>query len=314
MLRAALTAASLCLSLVGCADSNPAPAANAGVDVSASLSGRDHLQITTAFYPLEFLVEQLGGDAATVESLTAPGTEPHDLELTPRQVARLGQNDLVVYLAGFQPAVDEAVKQRSEASLDVGAVTPLKSGYLPVEEGVAEPDERGADPHVWLEPLRYADIGDAVAASMSDLAPRHRERFTGRAKILRDRLQALDVEFRTGLADCRRRQIVTSHNAFGYLASAYGLEQVSLTGLTPDQEASPGRLGEVATYARTNGVTTIFFEDLVSPAVAESLAAEVGAKAVELSPLEGAPEVGDYFTQMRQTLTKLRSALGCAGA
>lgn len=305
--RALVLSACACLLLTACGGDDAPRATSAGSE--------QQLQVATAFYPLEFLAQRVGGDAATVEDLTAPGAEPHDLELTPQQVARLGEDDLVVYLAGFQPAVDEAVEQQAEdAAFDVSTVTPLQSGYVPVEEGVAEPDEQGPDPHVWLAPLRYADIADAVAVRLGEIAPDQATVFTERASQLRGELQTLDGEFTAGLADCRRRQIVTSHNAFGYLASAYGLEQISITGLTPEEEPSPGRLGEVATYAKANGVTTIFFEELVSPAVAEALAGEVGAQAVELSPLEGAPESGDYFTQMRENLSTLRTALGCSGA
>jgi len=305
MPRTPVVLLALCLALAGCSSG---PAASETPE-----AGEGTLQVATAFYPLEFLASRVGGDAATVENLTEPGAEPHDLELTPQQVARLGEGDLVVYLEGFQPAVDEAVAQQAEdAAFDVSQVTELSPGYVPIEEGVAEPDEQGPDPHVWLDPRRYADIADAVAERMGELEPDSAEAFTGRAEELRTELTALDEEFRSGLAECERRQIVTSHNAYGYLAAAYDLEQVAITGLTPEDEPSPARLAEVARYAEAEGVTTIFFEELVSPAVAESLAAEVGAEAVELSPLEGAPETGDYFTQMRANLETLRTALGCS--
>jgi zinc transport system substrate-binding protein len=304
MPRTPLVLLALCLAVAGCGSDGQA---------SEPAGGDAALSVATAFYPLEFLAQRVGGDAATVENLTASGAEPHDLELTPRQVARLGEDDLVVYLEGFQPAVDEAVAQQAEdAALDVSAVTELQPGYVPIEEGVAEPDEEGPDPHVWLDPERYADLADAVAERMGELAPDEADAFTQRAEELRTELTALDEEYTTGLADCERTQIVTSHNAYGYLASAYDLEQVSITGLTPEGEPSPGRLAEVARYAEAEGVTTIFFEELVSPAVAESLAAEVGAEAVELSPLEGEPEDGDYFTQMRANLEVLQTALGCS--
>ena len=315
-LRTAALAACACLALTACASggTDPSTASSAGAPSGATGAG-ERLQVATAFYPLEYLAQRLGGDAVVVEDLTSPGAEPHDLELTPQQVARLGEDDLVVYLRGFQPAVDEAVEQQAQdAGLDVSTATQLQPGYVPVEEGEAHPDEGGLDPHVWLAPLRYADIADAVAARMGELAPAQAQAFTERAAQMRGELQALDGEFTTGLATCERTQIVTSHNAFGYLASAYGLEQISITGLTPEAEPSPGRLAEVTEYARAHGVTTIFFEELVSPAVAETLADEVGAEAVVLSPLEGAPETGDYFTQMRADLATLRTALGCSGA
>ena len=309
MFRARLPLLLLALALTGCG-------AGATTAASPAASGTaDPLQVATAFYPLEFLTARLAGDAATVTDLTSPGAEPHDLELTPQQVARLGSDDLVVYLHGFQPAVDEAVAQQAQdAALDVTTATALQDGYVPVEEGVEHADEEGLDPHVWLDPDRYAEIAGAVGARLEQLAPAQADAIRTRTQELRGELKTLDGEFTAGLAHCERKEIVTSHNAFGYLASAYGLTQISITGLTPEQEPTPGRLAEVATYAEEHGVTTIFFEELVSPAVAQALASEVGAQAVELSPLEGAPESGDYLTQMRSNLKTLQAALGCSPA
>jgi zinc transport system substrate-binding protein len=159
--------------------------------------------------------------------------------------------------------------------------------------------------------LRYAAIADAVAARLTQLQPEQSAQIRARAQRLRTDLTELDGQFRTGLADCERRQVVTSHNAFGYLASAYDLEQVPIAGFTPDAEPSPRRLSEVAGYARANGVTTVYFEELVDPAVAEALAREVGAQPAALSPLEVAPEGGDYFSSMRDNLAALQRGLGC---
>ena len=300
----------LCVALAGCGS-----ARSAGADDTAEATGRaQQLRIATAFYPLSFLAQRLAGDQAAVDDLTAAGAEPHDLELTPRQVAGLGEADLVLHLAGFQPSVDKAVQQQArDVAFDVSAVTPLEPGYVPLEGGVPEPAERGLDPHVWLAPLRYAAIADAVADRMAEIRPEQSAQFRARATRLRGELADLDEQFRSGLTGCDRRQIVTSHNAFGYLASAYGLEQVPIAGFVPDAEPSPHRLAEVAAYAEAHGVTTVFFEELVDPAVAEVLAREVGAERAALSPLEVAPESGDYFTHMRDNLTALRKGLGCRG-
>ena len=272
----------------------------------------DGLDVAAAFYPYAFLVERICGDDVDLTTLTPPGAEPHDLELTPQQVGALADTDLVVYAAGVQPAVDEAVAQQAEdGAFDVNAVTDLVPGYVPLEEGELVPEEQGTDPHVWLDPMRYAEIGEALAERLGELEPDRAEAFAERARELTAELEALDDELRSGLADCERREIVTSHNAFGYLAARYDLEQIAVTGLTPEQEPTPRRLADVARLAEQRGVTTIFFEELVSPRTAESLAREVGAKAVVLSPLEGPPESGDYLTAMRGNLQTLRTALGC---
>ena len=254
------------------------------------------VQVTAGFYPYAWVAEQVGGDGVEVANLTERGAEPHDLELGPRQVAALASTDLVVYSAGFQPAVDEAVEQQAaDRALDVLQVV----------------DTTRDDPHVWLDPLRLAEIAEAVAERLSAADPDGADGYAQRADELRGRLVALDDELRAGLADCTRREVVTSHDAFGYLTAAYDLEQVPITGLSPDAEASPQRLAEVARLAQERGVTTVFFEELVSPKVAESLAAEVGATATVLSPLEGEPEDGDYLSAMRADLAALRTALDC---
>ena len=287
------------LSLTSCGAEEPGPADS-------------RLAVTAAFYPYEFLAQRVGGEDVQVTGLTTPGTEPHDLELTPRQVAALGSSDLVVFADGFQPAVDDAVQQQApDLGFDVHAVSPLVDGYVPLEDGELEPEEEGADPHVWLDPTRYAGIATALAARLSELRPERAAAFADRARLLGEELAVLDRELAAGLAQCERRELVTSHNAFGYLASRYDLQQIAVTGLTPDAEPTPRRLAEVQSLAEERGVTTIFFEDLVSPRTAESLARDVGAEAVVLSPLEGPPETGDYLTAMRTTLATLRTALDC---
>ena len=260
----------------------------------------DRLAVAAGFYPYAFVTERVGGDRATVTNLTSGGGEPHDLELTPQQVAALGETDLVVYSKGFQPAVDEAVEQQAAGrGFDVLTAVPLR-------------DSEGRDPHVWLDPMRLGTVAGAVADQLAELDPDGAAGYQERAKELQDELTALDAELRTGLSSCARTEVVTSHDAFGYLTDAYGLEQLSIAGLSPEDEASPKRLAELAVEAEEKGVTTVFFEELVSPKVAESLAREVGAEAKVLSPLESAPESGDYVSAMQTNLAALRTALDCA--
>lgn len=309
MRRSLVTLALLALTASACGgqDADPAPAAPDG--------GR--LEVAVGFYPYQFVAERVGGDDVEVTNLTSPGAEPHDLELSPQQVARLSETDLVVYSRGFQPAVDEVVEQQSaDRALDVLTAVELLAGGEEEHEGEGEEEHEGeeldGDPHVWLDPIRLASIAGAVADALGELDPDRAAAFERRAAELSAELTALDGEMREGLSSCARKEIVTSHDAFGYLAAAYGLEQVSLAGLSPEDEASPRRLSEVATYAKEHGVTTVFFEELVSPKVAQSLAREVGAQAKVLSPLEGPPESGDYLSAMRGNLESLRAALGCA--
>ena len=305
-LLGALAAGFLLLGTSACSDGAP------------GASGSGKTTVVAAFYPLQFIAERVGGDAVTVSNLTKPGAEPHDLELAPNQVAAIGNADVVVYLAGFQPAVDEAVEQHAKGhAFDVAGVQPLSDAPAGGEEeaekagGQAHVND-GKDPHVWLDPLRLAAIVDQLATRLATADPDHAADIRGRAAALRAELEALDKEYAAGLATCQRREVVTSHAAFGYLAERYKLRQIPISGLSPEEDPSPQHLAEVTKLAKQSGVTTIFFETLVSPKVAEALASEVGAKAEVLDPIEGIDGGGDYLSVMRQNLARLRTALDCA--
>lgn len=298
MVRKLLPAASLVLALcavvvAGCTRGDPTPGK---VDVVA------------AFYPFQFLAQQIGGDHVAVTNLVKPGAEPHDLELSPKQVAAISDADLVLYLHTLQPSVDAAVKMEAQAhALDASTVSPLR----PAPAGSDEPD--ALDPHIWLDPVRFEAISEAVAARLTQIDPTHAADYAANEAALKAKLHDLDQQYATGLAHCARTDVVTSHAAFGYLASRYGLRQVPITGLAPEAEPTPRKLAEVAQLARQRGVTTVFFETLVSPKVAETLAREVGARAEVLDPIEGIePRSSEtYLTVMAANLDRLRSALGC---
>ena len=266
--------------------------------VQSSAGGRS--TVVTAFYPLEYAAEQIGGPAVKVENLTPPGAEPHDIELTPRDVGRLQTAGIVLYLShGFQPAVEQAVKDASGKRVDVLAGLSLRKGVG---------DEAGkSDPHVWLDPVLFASIVRRIGSALGRPA---------RAAVLARKVLALDGEYRAGLAHCARRDFVTSHAAFGYLAARYDLHQIPITGIDPESEPSPQRLRSLIGLVRREHVKTVFFERLVSPRLAETVARDAGAKAAVLDPIEGRTPSeqqrgASYLTLMRSNLAELRSALGC---
>ncbi|SCE97980.1 zinc transport system substrate-binding protein [Micromonospora coriariae] len=294
--------------------------AGAGCSIgNAAGADPERVDVVAAFYPLQFLAERIGGDAVRVTNLAKPGAEPHDLELTPSQVGQVSEAELIVYLKGFQPAVDDAVAQNGDdRTFDVTSVQPLLDASAgghdhEGEEGRAE-EHGGKDPHVWLDPTRLAAIGDQLAQRLGKADPDHAADYTARSAALRGDLTALDGEFTQGLRTCQRREIVTSHAAFGYLADRYRLEQVGITGLSPDVEPSPQRLAQVIEEAKEHRASTIFFETLVSPKVAETIAGQVGARTAVLDPIEGlaAGSGADYLSVMRTNLQTLRTALSCS--
>ncbi len=269
------------------------------------------VDVVASFYPLEFVAEKVGGDRVQVTTLTAPGVEPHDLELTPKQVGSLTDATVVLYEKGLQPAVDEAVEQNAaDAGFDVSGPAKLIATGAELEED----HQGGLDPHFWLDPTRLADVADAVAAKLGERDPDGAAGYRERAAALRKELTALDSEFTTGLQTCRLKTFVTTHEAFGYLAKRYGLEMVGIAGLSPDAEPSPARIKEVQDVVRREQVTTIFYEELVSPKVAESIARDLKVRTAVLSPVEGLADANatdDYLSLMRTNLNELKRANTC---
>ncbi len=296
---------------------------------SSSAQGTDgKLNVVASFYPMEFLATRIGGEHVKVTDLTAAGVEPHDLELTAKQVGAVKKADAIVYLKGLQPTVDKAVAgSDAKHKVDATAASPLEDHHL--AEGHSEGDghdhgdeghggdghqhdEAAGDPHIWLDPTRYAAVAKSVGAELAKADPAHAADYQKNTDELVGELTALDQEFQDGLKDARTRTFVTSHAAFGYLAEHYGLTQVAINGVDPESEPTPARLADVQKAAKENGVTTIFFETLVSPKLADTVAKDLGLKTAVLDPLEGVkdPANDSYLTVMKQNLTNLRAALG----
>jgi zinc transport system substrate-binding protein len=251
-----------------------------------------------AFYPLQFVAERVGGDQVDVTNLTPPGGEPHALELSPHAVTQITGSDVVIYAAGMQAATDDAVASGDPAR----PVDALAAAGLPADT---------PDPHFWLDPTLLAPVAEATADALADADPAHAEDYRERAADLVADLDVLDGELADGLAACSGATLVTSHEAFGYLADRYGLEQVGITGIDPEVEPSPARLREVAETVRATGVRTLFFGALTSPGVTATLAEDLGVATAVLDPLEGHDGDQDYLDVMRANLTALTEGLAC---
>ncbi|MBI2866896.1 MAG: zinc ABC transporter substrate-binding protein [Chloroflexi bacterium] len=286
-------------------------------------SSATNLSIVTTIYPLHYLTQRIGGDQAQVANLVPAGTEPHDWEPTPRDIASIHRAKLFVYNGvGLEPWVDRVRRDVPSDSLrivDASTLVVLIDGEADAhetEEQAGENSDASKDPHVWLDPSRYAQQAEAIALAMTQVDPAGEGTYTANLKALQRDLADLEQEFRTGLSSCKRNAIVTSHAAFGYLADRFGLVQLAVSGLSPEAEPSPARLREIVREVRAIGATHIFFETLVTPKVAQTVAREVGAQTLVLNPLEGLTQEQvraneNYLTLMRKNLANLKVALAC---
>ncbi|MFH8236470.1 MULTISPECIES: zinc ABC transporter substrate-binding protein [unclassified Streptomyces] len=301
---------------------------------SAAAGNTDKFDVVASFYPMQFLAEQIGGDHVNVTTLTEPGQEPHDLELSAKQTAQMGEADAVLYLKALQPAVDEAIAQSDvKTKIDAATLTTLEdhgnvehdhghdhghegeehAAEEHSEEAHSEEEEHARDPHIWLDPVKYAEVAEGVAKAFEKADPDHAADYRKNAETLAKKLADLNTSFKDGLANTDTKVFFTNHAAFGYLAERYGLTQEAINGLDPESEPSPARIKELQDEAKADGVTTVFYETLVSGKTAKTLAKDAGLKTDVLDPLEGITDKSkgdDYFEVMQSNLKALEAALG----
>lgn len=280
----------------------------------STLSGKP--LVVTSFYPLYFFTSQLTADKVEIFSITPAGSEPHDYEPTAQQIAQIENSKMtVVNGAGFELWFEKIKDELKKKSTEVVIAT---EGLPLMESESKEDTEEGltSDPHVWLDPLLAKIQVQNIKKGLIKVDPSHTKDYESKTAFLNSRLDQLDNKFKSGLTTCKQRSFVTSHAAFGYLANRYGLTQVSISGLSPESEPSAEKLAEVAKYVKVNNIKYIFFENLVSPKLSETIARETGAQTMVLDPIEGISDDNlqkgeNYFTVAEKNLENLRTALEC---
>jgi zinc transport system substrate-binding protein len=271
---------------------------------------QSRLGVLTTVYPLFHFADKVAGDLADVRLLVPPGAEPHDWEPTARTMKEVQNADVIIFNgAGFEPWLDrlfEGVEGTEVKLVEATDNVELLQGD----------DRNPVDPHIWLDPLRAQEQVRTILDAFIDAVPQDAETLRTNAAVLDVELADLHLEFVEGLSDCALDTFFVNHAAFGYLTDRYGLQQLAISGLSPEVEPSPARMAELISTARDYGIKHILFERLISPRVAEAVARELGAQTLVLDPLEGLTDEQqdageDYFSVMRQNLNNLRTALQC---
>ncbi|MCX4726682.1 metal ABC transporter substrate-binding protein [Streptomyces sp. NPDC090052] len=293
---------------------------------SGSSAAADHkdgkLHVVASFYPLQYLTQEIGGDHVSVTNLTKPGVEPHDLELSPKQTVALSSVDAIVYLKGLQPAVDEAIKQSGvKYTADAASMTTLEKHGTEVDghhhttgdNDSHSESEAGLDPHIWLDPVRFAQVAKGVDKTLAAADPKHKADYRKNTDALVRKLDALNKQYVNGLKNRTSDTFVTTHAAFGYLAERYGLTEEAISGIDPESEPSVSRMKDLHALAAKHHVNTVFFETIANPDTARTLAGDLHVKTGVLDPLEGITDKSkgrDYLQVMQSNLVALQKALG----
>ncbi|MGW7044349.1 metal ABC transporter substrate-binding protein [Streptomyces avermitilis] len=295
--------------LSACSDSSAADGRNGG-----------KLDVVASFYPMQYLAEQIGGKHVRVTSLTQPGQEPHDLEISAQQTVQLEKSDAVLYLKNLQPAVDDAVAQSGvRTKIDAASLTTLEKhgnevgGHAAAHDDTKGEESGGTDPHIWLDPVKYSEVAQGVGKALEKADPKHAADYRKNTAALVEKLDGLNTRYADGLKNTRTKVFITTHAAFGYVAERYGLTEEAISGLDPESEPSGNRVKELEKMARADGVSTVFYETLVSDKTAKTVAKDSRLRTDVLDPIEGITEKSrgtDYFQVMESNLKALRTALG----
>lgn len=270
------------------------------------------LEVVASYYPLYDFAKNIGGDKVNVTNVTPAGTEPHDYEPSPSTLADIQKAPVVIYNGGhMEPWVDAFLKEYRHVAVRGGDGIDLMTA-----EDEDDPSKKVKDPHFWLDPVLAQKTVAAIRDGLSRADPANKAYYAKKASDYSAKLEQLDAEYREGLADCKLRTVISSHDAFSYLGKRYGLQVASIAGVSPEQEPSAAKLAELSRLVKEKGIQYVFFESLASPRLADTIAAETGAKTLVFDPIEGLDKADqkagkDYMSLQHENLQNLRTALEC---
>jgi len=272
----------------------------------------DKIGVAASFYPMYEFARQVGGDRARVRNLTPAGAEPHDYELTPRDIIAVNTSKMLIYNgAGLEPWAQKLLPQLPPSVLVVNAAEGIR-----IATGASGENQGKPDPHIWMDPILAQKQVDNILAGFIRADPEGKAVYEANAAKFKGELTGLHEQFQRALSTCRKKIFITNHAAFGYFAARYGLTQIGITGLAPDAEPSAAKVRELIRLARQNDIRVIYYESLVSPRVAAAIAREVGARTLVFDPLEGLTDEElahgkNYLSVMGQNLRNLMQGLDC---
>jgi len=286
-----------------------------GILVSGSnqkTKNRKKISVTTSIYPLYYFTSKIAGDKAEVKNIIPAGAEPHGYEPTAQEIARIETSDLLVLNGGPIEVWASKVKKQLEKS----HVKILTTGETLINLTLEKEGKTIADPHIWLSPFLAIKQTELISKALIDIDPENRQFYEKNQKKLAENISQLNNKYEKELKNCEHNIIITSHTAFGYLAKDYGLKQIALSGISPEEEPTAKQLAQISDLVKKEGIDYVFFETLVSPKLSNTIANEAGIRTLVLNPAGGISEQEikqgkDYMSIMNDNLNNLKTALKC---
>ena len=295
------------------------PNQNISLQVNQQSNTAPKLKVAASFFPLYEFARNVGDDKADVFSFLPIGEEPHEWEPSIQQIEELKGTQLFIYNgAGMEAYISKFMESGEFQNMTFAKAS---EGIALLKADSAEDDKEilaqgGMDPHVWNDPIYAEQEVTNIKRAMQKADPANAQYYEDNANVYIAKLSALDNNIKTGLSNCKKDTFISFHNAFNYFSNRYGIHDVWISGMAPEADVPPQDIQRVIQIAKGKDVKTIFSEDLVDPRLANTLASELGAQVLVLSPLEGINQTEQqegktYLDKWYQNLHNLRVALEC---
>jgi zinc transport system substrate-binding protein len=299
---------------------------------------KNSLTVYTTIYPLEDFTKKIGGSYVEVKSIYPPNVDAHSFEPSTKDMIALANSDLFIYtgvgIEGFAEKATEALEKEDvqvlKAADGIDLIESTDDHHHVDEEGHSDENEGehtesenhegeehnhgDVDPHVWLDPVHSIALANNIKNSLSKLIPEHAADFETNFKQLKSELEKLDQEFKTTIESSKTKNLLVSHDAYGYWENRYGIETIAISGLSPTQEPTQKELQAIIEESTEHNIHYVIFEQNVSPKIAKIIQEEIGAKSLSLHNLEAVTEENikqkdDYFSIMRRNLETIKTVL-----
>ena len=255
------------------------------------------LQIYTSVYPIYDFTKKIGGEKITVYNMTKAGAEPHDFEITSKDMANLSKADLFIYNGGGMEHWVDAVKD---------VLQNIK--YIDSSSNIN--NQNNLDPHFWLSPKNAKIQMENIKNGLIEIDSESKDYYQSNYNLYANRLDELDNKIKISLSNIKNRNLVLTHPAFGHFCKEYSLNQIAIA----RDEADPKAMAEIITFIKNNDIKAIFYEEFSSSKLVDSIAKETQIKILTLNPIESLSEKNieageDYFSIMEKNLISLLDGL-----